>query len=313
LFDGYPHDKIVWIKGRNFMNETKTERLWMHRLKDVECLYLQPETPRKTAVEYFPCIYIEANIDFNDIRTGYKNTVKLARALKIYENHAVPGWSEEIIHDADIGRIQETLPRTARLRKLPEFVDAEFIDSTKKRYIEYLTRTWKKVLFHNSELNIYSGAGESREEFAVRCREQFLVRMREELKLLRVTFNRMQERLKEKYLGIIEAELPESTSVIPKTTERDVYSRYAECIAAMFLNADSDTALDDADASRIDKKSELEDRFIEIAAEARRKIALLREDFEIKTKFIDEYILRPNLKNIHCERSGLLWAPRKAG
>ena len=285
----------------------------MRRLKDIECLYYHPDVPHKTAAEYFPCIYIEAGIDFNDIRTGYKNTVKLARALKIYDNHAVPGWSEEIIYDADIDKIQETQPRAARLRKPPEFVDAEFIDSIKKRYIEHLTRTWKKVLYHNSELDIYSGAGESREEFAVRCGEQFSEQMREELKRLRVIFNRMREQLKEKYLGIVEAELPESASIMMETSDRDVYSRYAEQIAAMFLNADSEAVAVEAGAPRVDKKSELEDRFIALTSEARRKIAFLREDYEIKTKFIDEYILRPNLKNINCERCGLLWAPRKAG
>jgi hypothetical protein len=132
------------------MNERKTERRWTHRFKDIENLYLTPEAPRKAATEYFPCVYIEADIDFNDVRTGYKGTVKLARALKIYDSHAVPGWSEEIIHDADIDRIQETQPRSARLCQPPEFMDVEFINSVKKRYIEYLTRTWKKILYRNS-------------------------------------------------------------------------------------------------------------------------------------------------------------------
>jgi hypothetical protein len=292
------------------MNERKTERRWMHRFKDIENLYFPPEVCCKAAVEYIPYVYIEADINFNDVRTGYRGVVKLARALKIYESHAVPGWSDEIIHDANIERIQETQPRAARLCQPPEFVDAEFIDSVKKRYIEYLTRSWKKILYHNSELNTYSGAGESKEEFVVRCGEQFSGQMREELNQLRVIFNRMQEQLKEKYLGISESELPESASITPETTDRDIYSRYAERVAALFLNAASGTASAAADAPRMDKSSELEERFIALMAEARRKIILLRESYEKKTELIDEYILRPNLKNIHCERSGILWMPR---
>jgi len=295
------------------MNERKTERRWTHRFKDIVSLYLPPEVPRKTAVEYFPCVYIEVDINFNDIRTGYKNAVKLARALKIYNSQAVPGWSEEIIHDTNIDRIQETLPRAARLRQPPEFIDSEFIDNVKKRYIEYLTRTWKKILYHNSELNIYSGAGESKEEFIVRCRERFSEQECEEINQLRIIFKRMQERLKEKYLGIGEMELSDRESITPEVTDRDIFSRYAERLAALFLNTAASSAAAEADIPRMDKKSELEERFIALTAEARRKKAFLRESYETKTDLIDEYILRPNLKNIQCERSGILWLPRRAG
>jgi hypothetical protein len=290
----------------------KAERRWMHRLKDVESLYFAPRVSRKADAEYFPCVYIEAGVDFNDIRTGYKGAVKLARALKIFDNHSVPGWADEIILDADIKRIRETRPRTIQLCPLPEYLDAEFIDIVKNRYIEYLTRTWKKILYHNSELNIYSGANESKEEFTVRCREQFLAQMREELNRLRIIFKRIQEQLKEKYLGIGETELSESAPLTHETSDKDIYSRYTERIAAMFLNAGSSSADAGIAARRMDKKSELEERLIALTAETLNKIALLRERYDKKSELVDEYILRPNLKNINCERSGILWMPRKA-
>jgi len=284
----------------------------MRRLKDVDILYLPPKAPGKTAVTYFPFVYIEASIDFNDIRTGYKGAEKLARALKFYQKHAVPGWAEEIIYDADIDRIQETAPRSARLRPLPEFVDVEFIENVKKRYVEYLTRTWKKLFYRNSELNIYSGANETMEDFLARCREQFLYQMSEALNQLRIIFNRMQEQLKEKYLGIEEAELTDSEPLKPETSDRDIYSRYAERIAELFLNASSSAVDAEACVPRMEKNSELEERLIALASEARQKITLLRELYEKKAELIDEYILRPNLKNIQCGRSGILWAPMKA-
>jgi len=279
----------------------------MHRLKDVDSLYLTPDIPYETTAGYFPYVYIEAGIDFNDIRTGYKGAVKLARALKIYDSHAVPGWADEIILDANIDRIQEIPPQAALLNPLPEFVDARFINIIKNRYIEYLTRTWKKILYRNSELDIYSGAGESRDDFIARCQEQFMGKMREELKKLRIVFNRMQEQLKEKYLGIGEAELSDLAPLTQEVSDRDIYSRYAERNAAMFLNEASSAVDIEADIPRIDKNSELEERLIALTAETRQKIALLREIYEKKTELVDEYILRPNLKNIHCERSCILW------
>jgi len=285
---------------------------WMQRLKDVDILYLPPKNPGKAAIEYFPFVYVETSIDFNDIRTGYRGAEKLARALKFYESHAFPGWSEEIIHDAIIDRIQENTPRAARLRPLPEFVDYEFIESVKKRYVEYLTRTWKKLFYRNSELDLYSGANESMKDFQVRCREQFMGQMREELNQLRVIFNRMQEQLKEKFLGIGEAELPETVPLKPEIDDRDIYSRYAERIAALFLNAASSAVDAEVSIPRMKKNSELEERLIALTSEARKKITLLRERYEKKSERIDEYILRPNLKNIHCGRSGILWVSMKA-
>ena len=281
----------------------------MQRFKDIESLYLSPEASDNAAVEYFACVYIDASIVFNDIRTGYRGTVKLIRALKVYENHAIPGWSEDIILDSDAGRIMESPPEAARLRQPPVFMDAEFINNVEKRYIEYLIRTWKKILYRNSELNIYYSEGESKEDFIVRCREQFSWQMSEELKRLRVIFNRMQKQLKEKYLGTIETELPESTLLTLEVTDRDIYSRYADYIAALFLNADSESAAIKASIPRMDKSSELEERLVALTAEARHRIALLRESYEKKAGLIDEYILRPNHKNIHCERSGVLWVP----
>jgi hypothetical protein len=293
------------------MNVIKTEQHWMRRLKDIESLYLRPEDPNITASEYYACVYIEASVDFNDIRTGYKGATKLARALKIHEGGTVSGWSEEIIQDANIDRINEIPPHAAQLHPPPEFLNAEFINIVKNRYIEYLTRSWKKILYRNSELDIYSSAGESREEFAVRCRELFLGRMCEELNKLRVIFNRMQEQLKEKYLGIVVTELPGSAPLTPEAKNRGIYSRYVERIDALFMRAASSAVNASSDLLRMDKNSELEERLIALTAEACRKIALLRENYEKKVELIDEYILRPNLKNIRCERSCILWMPRE--
>ena len=286
----------------------------MRKLRDIECLYFTPLGFCKAATaEYLPYIYVEADIVFNDIRTGYKCAAKIARALKIYEEQAIPRWSDEIILDADIDMVLEIQPCEARLKPPPEFIDAEFINIVKNRHIEHLTRSWKKILYRNSELDIYSGAGESREAFIIRCREQFSARMREELNELRVVFNRMKEQLKEKYLEISELELPDPDPLTPEINGRSILSRYAEHIDALFIKAASSIVDAAADMPlHSDKKSEFEERLMELAGTARRRIAFLHESYENRPELVDEYILRPNLKNIHCERVGILWMPEKS-
>ena len=294
------------------MKVKKTEYRREYGLDNIVRLFLPGKDSSNAGIEYFPCVYIEVDIAFNDIRTGYRGAANLARALKIHDGHAIPGWSDEIILDSNIDGIQENKPRAAQLRPLPEFVDADFINTVRNRYIEYLTRTWKKVLYHNSELNIYSSAGESRDEFITRCGEQFQWQMREELNRLRVIFNRMQEQLKEKYLGIGEVELSESSTLALEIDDRAIYSSYAERNASLFLNTSWSSADVGVTARRMDETSELEERLIALTSETLNKKTLLRENFEKKAEFAEEYILRPNLKNIHCKRVCLLWVQGKA-
>ena len=49
-----------------------------------------------------------------------------------------------------------------------------------------------------------------------------------------------------------------------------------------------------------------------LAVEAKEVIAELWDSYEEKARSVDEYILHPNLKDIHIVRSCILWIPAKA-
>jgi hypothetical protein len=290
----------------------RTDRRWMHRLKDIDSLYLLPESPGAT--EYLPFVYVETRIDFNDVRTGYKSVVNLARALKIYSDHAALGWAEDMILDVDMRKVKEVPPPDAHLQPLPEFVDGSFIQGMETTYAEYVSKTWKVCIYRNPELNIYSGEGESREEFMSRCRELLGEPMREELNQLHILFNRKREQLKEKHLELVETEQTDEDALElgiprPRISDKDIYSHYAERIDALFLNetlpASEPTVL-------IGKNSELEERLIPLEAEARKAIEELQESCAAKASLLDEYILHPSLKDIRCGRNCILWMPRQA-
>ena len=293
------------------MDAVRTERRWMHRLKDVENIYLTPKDSKADVIEYFPFVYLETYIDFNDTRTGYKTVVHLTQALKMYPDHAALSWAAEMIQDVDATRINEGLPPNARLQPLPEFVDGKFTGSVETSYAEYLTRAWTVHLYHNVELNVYSGVGESRKEFTSRCRELFKERMREELNQLDILFTRRLEQLKEKYLrtahensDALELEIPRS-----RTSDRDIYSHYMERIAALFTNEDHYSW---KPAVPLARNSELEERLILLEAEVCKTIMELQKNYEDKAALVDEYILHPSIKNIRCGRSCVIWMPGKA-
>jgi len=290
------------------MEAVKTERRWMHRLKELDNLYLLPEKSRAKAVSYFPAVYMEVRIEFNDVRTGYKDVVNLAQALKIYSDQAMQGWTEELVLDVDMERIRELPPDVARLQQLPEFVDDDFVQGMENRYAEYLSRTWTVCIFRNMELNVYSTAGESREAFTARCRDMLERRLRDDLGRMHVLFTRKQEQLRDKYVGLAteEADDFESEFLRPQISPRDIYLHYAKRLDALFLDAEQPAS---ASAGPLQRNSELEERLMPLEAEARRAIEELKESYADKASQLDDYLLHPNMKDIRCERSCILWMP----
>jgi hypothetical protein len=278
----------------------------MHRLKKLDNLYLLPPKSRAKAITYSPAIYVETRLDLNDVRTGYKDVVPLAQALKIYSDQTMQGWTEETILDVDMDRITEVPPRVARLQPLPEFVDDNFVQGMETRYAEYLSRTWTVRIYRNTGLNIYSGAGESREEFVLRCRDLLEEQLRADLNRLHTLFSRKQEQLREKYVGpsVEEADVLEPELPRPQTSAKDIFQHYAKRLDALFMGAGPD-----GPAAQLQRNSELEERLVPLEEEARQAIAGLREGCDTKASQLDEYLLHPNMKDIRCDRSCILWMP----
>jgi hypothetical protein len=59
-----------------------------HHTEKVKCLYLAAEDPGIREIEYYPCFHAEARIDFNDVRTGLRETVSISKAMEIYSTGA---------------------------------------------------------------------------------------------------------------------------------------------------------------------------------------------------------------------------------
>ena len=58
---------------------------------------------------------------------------------------------------------------------------------------------------------------------------------------------------------------------------------------------------------------ELEEQLFSLELEAQYEIHKLLSSYGEKAQTIDEYIIHPNLKDIHFVRSCILWMPVKAG
>lgn len=279
------------------------------RNEKTKSLYLSRGDSETHCLEYFPYFYAEARIDFNDVRTGFRETRSLSKALEIYSHHADLFWVEDMIRDVEPGKMQSFPPANVQLSSLPEFVDDKFVSLMETQYMQYLLRSFEARLFKNSALNIYSNAGESREDFIARCSELLENSMREDLDHVCDVFNRRLEQLKEKYLPsdeFLELEIPQLES-----RNRVAFSQYSEHIAILFLKGDL-RLRPGVSIQPSQRGLELEECLIEVEQEARRAVGGIMESYGYKAQALDEYILHPNLRDIHFVRSCILWMPKKA-
>ncbi len=287
-------------------NSEQHETPWREKVKS---LYLSRDNSVIDSIEYFPYFYAEARIDFNDVRTGYRETKSISKALEIYSPRADLLWVGDMIRDVDPRKMQSAPPYQVQLNSLPEYVDDKFVSMMEMQYMQYLVRSFESRLFKNPALNIYSNAGESRDEFIARCAELLESPMREELDCACDIFKRRLEQLKEKYLSSDEFLGTDNTQL--ESRNRDAFSRYSEQIAALFIKGDG---LSRPEISILPSQRgvELEECLIEVEKESHRAINGIMESQNNKSQELDEYILHPNLKDIHFVRSCILWMPKKA-
>jgi hypothetical protein len=276
----------------------------------VKHLFLENADSQTSSVEYVPFFYVEARIDFNDVRTGFRLTASLNKALEIYAVNPDLIWSEDMIQDVDPKIIKASAPAAARLRSLPDFIDVDFMHQMELQFIQYLLRSYKARIYRNSELDVYSSAGESLSEFTARCLDLLDGSKRRELDILHEVFKRKLERIKQKYLDTNVSDNLDLVKI--ESQSRDFYFQYSERIAGLFLQPELGLNIE-SNSLRVPRKNlELEERLLSLELEARQAIAKLWDSNNVKAQSIDEYILHPNLKDIHFVRSCILWIPAKA-
>jgi hypothetical protein len=277
------------------------------RLKQI---YQNTDGLQNREMEWVPFFCVEARIDFNDVRTGFRETVGLSKALEIYSTNADLLWTDDMVRDVDLAGTRSSMPDGIRHGTMPDFVDGSFLSRMENQFLQYLLRSFEAKIYRNYDLNIYSLSGESRDDFCLRCLDLFDGRMRKELDKLRDFFNRKLEQIRQKYLSL--AEPREFEQMKAEFRNKDAFLRCSERIAEIFYMAELKMKPATGPPFRPSGKPELEERLISLEFEANHAIAALYDALEEKARAIDEYILHPNLKDIHFVRSCILWMPKGA-
>lgn len=256
-----------------------------------------------------PFFWAEVRIDFNDVRTGFREMVSLSKALEIYSGTADLLWTDDMIRDVDPAKTSSSAPEGVAVGTLPAFVDANFFAVMESRFVQYLLRSFEVKIYRNFDLNLYSLSGESRSEFRARCLELLDGARREELYQLHEVYKRRLEQARQKYLTVSESQVLEQART--ESRNKTYFSRCCERVAQLFYNAELrvDTPLPSQQEMLA---QELDEKLIAVELEAHQSVAELQNRYEEKAGKLDEYILHPNLKDIHFVRSCILWMPKGA-
>ena len=273
----------------------------------IKHLYFRPlATPADR--EYEPFFYLEARIDFADVRSGCHMTCGIHNVLDMLLPDGDLLWTRDMVRPVDPAALLTSKPESARLRSLPDFVTESLLARVEAGYLSYLLRHAEMRIYRNFVLNAYSHPNETREEFQLRCLEVFNETFRGDLDALREVFNRRLERVEEKFLR--QDLRGEFESDRKMAQARSKMHALAEKVAELFLR--TRLALEEKvvrpqlpQADNLDLDQSLEGLEMDVRLEIQRLI----NSYQARVRNIDEYIIHPNLRDVHIVRTCILWVP----
>jgi hypothetical protein len=187
-------------------------------------------------------------------------------------------------------------------------VDAAHLQYIEGQFLRYLLRHFEVRIFRNPYLRLYSLPGEPKDDFTARCLEMLARPFRAELDSIRELCDRKLERVKIKYLksdsdrGFAE----ERVSAEARNRIHEMAERVEELFVTAELTAEP-SAGDPVYSTTAD--GTLEQRLASIESEARDAIRRLATEYTEMAENLDEYLVRPSLKDIRLGGVSVLWIP----
>jgi hypothetical protein len=277
--------------------------------------HLTLKVPRSAEVEeYVPRLYFEARIDLSDVRSGFRDTYSLNKALEIHPMEGDVMWTPDMAVAVDTSLVELGLPPGEKSRELPDYVDAAQLSRLETLFLAYLMRYFEVRVFRNFALNVYSGPGESLEDFKLRCLDILGEAFRRDLDALHEVLVRKLEQLREKDLRE-SAGLSSTLDFDIAKIDSQVKSRMhevSESITNLFLNTELSLNSNQDAPSYPSRTTEFDQRLSLLETETRHEIQRLTGVYHDRLQNIDEYLVHPNLKDIHLVRTCILWMPAEA-
>ncbi len=258
-------------------------------------------------IPYFPRLYVEAKVDFADVRSGLRETCTVNGALETCVLEGDELWTEDMVRRVNPESIQAVCPPYARLESFPPQPEPKSTSDAESRFLSYVLRSYHVKLYRNFELNIYSRPGESLEDFQARCIDMLSEAFRRELYALQEVYNRSLEQIRETQSADERWAVDDRTRLVSQ--HRGEFHDAADRMTSLFINTELNLSPDDELEGPRPIGPDLDQRLRSLEFEARHAIGKLVSSYRQKALNIDDYIVHPNFRDIHLVRSCILWMP----
>ena len=273
-------------------------------------LYWRAPDSTESAV-YLPHLYLEARVDFADIRSGLHETCNVSRVMHIPDLDPADAWTEDMLVHVDPAEIQVVAPPNVTLGKSPDWFGVDSVPAVETQFLALLLRSFRVKVYRNFDLNVYSRLNESLADFKSRCIDMLNDSFRGELDRLHEQFDRVLEQARERHLTTHDWVAFDGSRVIAQ--QRGEFRDAAERITSLFMDTELNLVPQEFSRGFANcSGTELQQGLASVELDARYAIAKLMAAYQEKVSNIDEYIIRPNLRDIHLVRSCLLWMPGEA-
>jgi hypothetical protein len=275
--------------------------------ENVKNLFWISEPAAEREYTFVPHLYMQAKIDFSDVRTGFNESYNVNRAVLISPDLSEPYWDDDVVREIGPENVGTAAPKDAALRDLPGSLDGQYIAWMETQFIQFLLRAFTVTVYRNYNLDLYSLSGESRNDFIIRCADLHKEPMYAEFDSVHEVYKRQIERLRQKFLGM--EGLDELETMKTDSYNRELFQRISDRINGLFLRTEFSIQHFDPPSGPASRTSELEERLRDLYRQAREAVIKILDSYEENIRSVDDYLLHPTVRNIHFVNSCILWMP----
>ena len=87
--------------------------------ENVKSLFWVPVHPAEREQKYLPHLFLEAKIDFSDVRTGFNESYTVIRAVDIPSDTTKPFWDDDAVREIKPASFGPAVPKEVFLIDLP--------------------------------------------------------------------------------------------------------------------------------------------------------------------------------------------------
>jgi hypothetical protein len=244
-----------------------------------------------------PNLFFRVRLDIHDIRSGYSASTEACYEAPWLDDSDLE-WTQDMAQLVDFETLEEVSP--PRALEWPAIGDQKII-----RYFVHFSRTqiWK-----NTELQIYSYLGQTREDFLDKCRVFASRDMREALEKVKGIYLHRFLDLEQKRLFAVQAEPWDSDTTENRISQiRDAFSGIRESLSRCLMGEDVNPIREEQFVWEPTPDVESEERLRDLLSEFVHRHNELVDECITNAQSIEEYEVTVNHSQIEIVSHGVLW------